>query len=199
MRRRFEHRFDLMMGICPIFQPQMKRDSGIHRKRTEEFLRQTRVIFTAALLRKFRLKPQERTAADIHRRKRQTFVHGNKKAAETGDTGLIAESFSQSLPQYDAGILHRMVAVHLQIPFHANRQAETSMYRKGVQHVVEKANPGGNGNVSPIETKLNGNVRLLCGSLRRCLSHFVSSSAISSPNARKNAAFSSSFPAVTRR
>ncbi len=199
MCRRLEQSFRLMVGIRAVFEPQMQGDPCVHRESPKKLLSQTDIVLSAALLRKLRLKPEKRTAADVDRRKGKALIHRNEEAAEAGNTGFIAQSLPQRLTKNNPGIFHRMVAVDLKVTLAGNRESEAAMYGESREHMIKKTDSRLNRNIAAVKTERYGNIRLLCGSRYSRFSHAFSPPLSSAVKASRKAAFSASLPAVTRR
>ena len=58
--------------------------------------------------------------------------------AVTAQTGLVAQRFSQGLPQGDANIFNRMVRIDVQIALRFNFKVDHPMAGDLIEHVIEK-------------------------------------------------------------
>lgn len=71
---------------------------------------------------------------------------------------FAAQGFRHGAAEHDTGILHRVVPVHIQVAHRLELQPETPVHREGLQHMIKKADAGGNLHVAAVQTDrcLNG-------------------------------------------
>ena len=82
-----------------------------------------------------------RTAGDIQRAAGKTLVH-RQHEAEAVDAALVAKGQLQGFAEGQAGILHRVVVVDVQIAADVNLHAEAAVGGDLVEHMVKKADAG---------------------------------------------------------
>src|SRR6202453_3078426 len=124
----------------------------------------------------------------VHRSHCQRLIHGHHKISGAHDALLISESLAKRFAQRDPHIFYSVMLIDIQIAGALQRQIETAVPSKQVQHVIEEPNPRRHlVNTLPIHNEFQRNLRLsripLHGSrtyTRRALSHY-SNSRTSSP------------------
>ena len=60
-----------------------------------------------------------------------------------GDALLVSQRFGERLPQTDPDVLHGVMGIHSEIGLRANFEVEEPVLGEEGQHVVEKADSGG--------------------------------------------------------
>ncbi len=89
----------------------------------------------------------------------QGLLHGDRHGAITGDAPPIADRLGEEFPQHNADILHGVMEIDLKVPFGGDFQADPAVLGEVVQHVVEEADPGGDGpDGFTVEDDLRGDV-----------------------------------------
>ena len=79
------------------------------------------------------------------------------------DARLIAQGLAQRLADDDAGVLHRVVAVHLQVACGLDREVNQAVTSQGGEHVVKEADSGVDLNrAGTVEVEAHLDLRL-CG------------------------------------
>ena len=98
---------------------------------------------------------QERPAGDVDRGLGQRLVHRHQRVAEAADAALVAERLGEGLAEHDADILGGVVEVDMQVALGPHRQVEQPVAGQRGQHVVEKADAGGDiGRPGPVEARV---------------------------------------------
>ena len=64
-------------------------------------------------------------------------------AASGGATGAMVRSAARSLAERERAVLRGVVLIHMQIARHLQRDVDQRVARELLDHVVEKADPGG--------------------------------------------------------
>ena len=139
----------------------MEGQAAVDGEGPHKLLRETCVILPHPFLGHLRLIDQERPVGDVQGGEAQSLVHGHVGAGESADALPVADSPTESLAQDNAGVLHRVVAVHLQVALGLQLQAEPGVEGQGVEHVVKKADAGGHLHLSPVQAEVHADVGLL--------------------------------------
>ena len=130
-----------VVGVPAILGPHMQGQPAVHCQGPHKLLRQAGVIRAHPGLWHICLIDQERPSGEVQSREGQRFVHRYIGAPKPADPHLVSQRLPQGLSQYDTGVLHGMVAVHLQIALRRQSQPEACIESPGVQHVVKKTDP----------------------------------------------------------
>jgi hypothetical protein len=94
------------------------------------------------------------------------FVDRDQRIAEPLHAGAVAPCLGQRLAQRDAGVLHGVVGVDLQVALGRDGQVQATVAAQLVQHVVEERHPGVDiAGAGPVEVDLDQDLRLLGGPL----------------------------------
>ena len=83
------------------------------------------------------------------------------------DTPFGTQRLRKRLTQNDAGILNRMVAVHMPVPYRFQFEAKASVDCKGSEHMIKKSDSRGDFDLASIEGKLQRNLCLFGFSAQR--------------------------------
>jgi hypothetical protein len=136
-------------------------DAAVHGEGLEPLAHQLGVEGADLLGRKRAAEDQERPSRDVERDPRQRLVHGQVDIGVAGDAPLVAERLEKRLAEGDAGILGAVVVVDMEIARHLHVEVEEGVARQELQHVVEKADAGGDAGLSrAVEGKGYGHIGL---------------------------------------
>ena len=134
-------------GLCDGMEPVLKK-LGIH-------LAQTRLAETC-------LPDQKRTARNIDSDPAQRLVHRRIRMAVTDDSRLVTQRLCQSLADRERAIFGGVVLVDMQVTVDPAGQVDQRMPRKLFDHMIEKADPGGDiETTGPVEVQLDENIGLM--------------------------------------
>lgn len=97
-----------------------------------------------ALAFEFAGEHEVRPAAEIQRGSGQRLIHRQSEAI-AADPALVAQGLFQRLSQRQAGVLHRVVLIDMQIALGAYAQGEAAMLSDLLQHVIEERQTGSYG------------------------------------------------------
>ena len=159
------------MRVVAIFTFQVQRKSRVDRQRTHELDRQAGVILPAHRLRHGCVEHQIRAAGDIQCAEAERLVHRHECLPKPRDARLVAQTLGNRLPEHDAAVLDRVMAVDLQIALAADAQAKAAVYGKGVKHMVEKADAGIDLAVAAVQIKRQRDIGFLGLACDFSLSH----------------------------
>ena len=81
-------------------------------------------------------------AGDVHHRPHQRLVERHQRIGVAADAGAVAQRALDRQPERDAGVLDRVVTVHVQIAPGLDREIEQGVPGERVEHVVEEADAG---------------------------------------------------------
>ena len=129
--------------VLAVVVPHMQRDAGVLGECLEELAEQLGVEAADLGARKLHLPDEIWPARDIERGSRQRLVHGKVDRGVAADALALAQRPRNRLAERDAGILDRVVVVDVQVALRPDRHVDQRMARKLLQHVVEKADAGG--------------------------------------------------------
>ncbi len=140
----FEERFCHVVGVAAIQDPGMEIGGEIVGKGTHEFLHQLEGESADGIdpLRNLMLK--KGAAAEIQDDPGESFVHGKQHRAVADNAMFIPEGLTDGLTEDDAGVFHRVMEVHMKVPFGAEGEVDQAMFGKKRQHVIEEPDPGVN-------------------------------------------------------
>ena len=169
---RLEYRLECVMRLPRIQNPDVKIHSAGVGKRAEEFAEQRDIKLADVLRRRGSVVNQTRTSGKIKRDKRQDLVHRQNDVTVARDSRLVAERVRNRFPERKPGILHRVVAVDLQIAFHTDVEVELAVFSEKREHVIHERNTRGDARV-PLSVKVDGygNVGLFRRADLFCFSH----------------------------
>src|SRR5277367_1599494 len=101
-------------------------------------------------------------ASQIDRCSCEGFVHGHQEIPGAQDASLCTERLEHRFSERDARVLDGVVLIDVEIAFGCERQIEGPVACNEIEHVVEKADSGGDARVtSPIEIQTDADVRLV--------------------------------------
>src|SRR5581483_2344900 len=107
-----------------------------------------------------------RAAAEVHSDDSKCLVHGHDEVACAHDPTAVPQRAIKCLTKRDAGVFYRVVLVDIQITGCGQVQVETPMPRKQFQHVVEKADPSGDGiSTAAFEHQSHADIGFRCSAL----------------------------------
>ena len=89
------------------------------------------------------LKDEVRPAAEVQRRRAKRLFHRQREVPVAADARLVAHGLAERLAETDAHVLDRVVLVDVQVAGGGDAQIERRMLGQQGQHVVEKADAGG--------------------------------------------------------
>ena len=162
-----------MVRVVAVFGLEVQGQPGVYRQRAHELDRQAGVVPAAHGLRHGRVEHQIGPAGNIQRAEAERLVHWHERLAEPRDTRLVAQALAERLPECNAAVLDRVVAVHLEVALAGKRQAEAAVHGKAVQHMVEKADAGVDAALAALEVEGERNVGLLGFAFDFSFSHLV--------------------------
>ena len=85
---------------------------------------------------------QERPPGEVERDQRERFVHRQQEAPVTADALLHAQRLRESVAHGQTEVLHRVMAVHLQVALRLHREIESAVPREEREHVVHERDAG---------------------------------------------------------
>ena len=85
---------------------------------------------------------QVRPAGDVHHRAHQRLVQRHHRVAVAADAGAVAQRLGDRRAERDAGVLDRVVAVHVEIALRLDGEVQQAVARQRLEHVVEEADAG---------------------------------------------------------
>ncbi len=145
-RQTFEGRFDDVVDVATTLERDMQGNAGRLGKAGDRMFGQRRVEGRVAERDAFRQRHfpiHMGSAGEIEGYFDQRFIQRIQAAGETTHTDLVAERFTERLADGDGDIFHRVVGVDMQVANGGDRQVETAMFAKLIEHVVVKRNAGG--------------------------------------------------------
>ena len=105
---------------------------------------------------------QRRTPAQVHGHHRQGLVHGHHEVAGAVDALAVPQRLGEQLAEHDAGVLHGVMLVHVQIALGAQFQVEAAVFGEQLQHVIEETDAGRDFiGPAPLDAQPSGNARFL--------------------------------------
>jgi hypothetical protein len=166
---RFEDRLQNVVLVRAVKQLDVQIATKLSRKRPPEVLNQLDIKLPNAFA-YFRYSiNEEGSAAQIHYRAHESFIHRHVSRAEANDSFLIAERIGESLANRERDVFDRMMGINVQIAFAFNLKVEQTVAGKQLEHVIEKADSGSDLRVaSAIEIELNSDISLASRSLFIC-------------------------------
>jgi hypothetical protein len=171
-RETLENSFDLVMTRSSVEDLDVEIRAGMIYEAAEEILHQFRLKIAYHPDSNFVAVDQRRASAQVERDHGQRFIHGHDEVTRSVDAFAIAESFGEKLTQYDADIFHGVVLVDIQVAGGLQLQIESAVFRKQLQHVIEKADAGGDVVLSPaVDFQRAADLRFLCVPLNASRSH----------------------------
>ena len=84
-----------------------------------------------------------RTSAEIDCGGREGFVHRHQEISGTQNAAFRAERFLDGFAERDANVFDGVVLIDVEVAFRGDGEIECTVARDEVEHVVEKANAGG--------------------------------------------------------
>ena len=121
----------------------MQVHPAMHRHGAKKFLDELKGEISSDRLDVLRgIKRQIRAPAEIHDDPDQRLVHRDVGKPVAPDPGLVRKRFHQRLPERDAGVLDRVVEIHLDVAAGIEIEIKNPVPREQRQHVVEKRDPG---------------------------------------------------------
>ncbi len=130
------------MTVAAVMHNAVQVHQPIRRHSCPEFLDQLSIEFSDLFRRKFHLPDECRATAEIHRRRRQRFFHGQSEMPVPVNAPLITDGLQQTAPQTDPHILNCVMMVHMQIPHRPDRQIHQGMPGQQRQHMIKEAHSG---------------------------------------------------------
>jgi hypothetical protein len=136
--------------------------AGGLRKSLEKILGKFGLKVADALRADFAGDDAVRASAEIDRRGGERFVHRHQEVSSAQDAALVADSFGNGFAKGDAGVFDSVVLIDVQIALRFDMQIERAVTRDEVEHVIEKANAGGDfGGAAPVEIQTQTDARLV--------------------------------------
>ncbi len=150
------------MAIGAVKRLDVQRESGVAGEGLEELAHKLGVESADPLGRKLGLEDEERPAGHVERDPGQGLIHRQQAVGVAGQSPLVAKRFHQRLPKRDPCVLDRMMIVDVAISLGPNGDVDKGMTRQLVEHMIEKADAGGDvGKPRSIEIKADLNARLV--------------------------------------
>ena len=122
----------------------MQRHHCVEGEGAEELLEQLGVHLADLCTFEIDIPGQKGPARDIDRGLSQRLIHRDQRVAEPADAPLVAERPGKGRAENDAHVFSCMVEVDMQVAVGPDAEVEQTVAGQGSQHVIEKANPGGN-------------------------------------------------------
>src|SRR5579872_1501597 len=115
------------------------------------------------------LENQIRPSTEVDSGHGKSLIPRHQKVASTVDPFLRSERLAHGFTQRDHDVFDGVVLIHVKIAARAKVEIESAVTGEKLQHVIEKADAGGN-SVTPaaIEVQSNLNVRLRRRAMERC-------------------------------
>ena len=104
----------------------------------EEIVYQFRLKIADHASSNFGIDHSRSASAEIYRSKTQRFVHRHQEVSGAQNAALRAECFPDRFAKNDAGVLDRVVLVHVEIAARGEFQIHGAVPRHERQHVIEK-------------------------------------------------------------
>ena len=106
------------------------------------------------------LKHEEVAAAQVEGRGDQRFFHRQREVAVAADAGFVAEGLLERLAQGNADVFDRVMLIDVQIALGLHVQIDGRMLGQKREHVIEKADAGGDVAVArAVEVELDVDLR----------------------------------------
>ena len=105
----------------------MQSEAAVHCKGPQKLFGEAGIISPDHRLRHISVKDQEGPVRKVQNREAQGLVHWDTGGGEAAEPLPIPQGPVQSLAKDDARVLHRVVAVHMQVAAHRHLQIETAV------------------------------------------------------------------------
>ena len=169
---RFEDRFADVVAVAAVVHEDVQVAQRVGGEGLPEFFDQFAVEVADLGRREIGAEDADREpAAQIDRHRGQRLFHRQREVAVAADAGLVAQRLLERLAEADADVFDRVVLVDVQVALGANREVDRGVLGQQRQHVVEKADAGGDIGLAraiQVERELNVRFRLFCGRWWRC-------------------------------
>ena len=116
----------------------MHRAAQAAREAQQEFLHQLGVEIAHLFGGDLQRIAHGRPPADVHSRKDERLIHGQRTGAVAVDAGAITQRLAERAAQHDGDILHGMVIIHLHVAAAGEREVEPAVAAEQLQHMVQK-------------------------------------------------------------
>ena len=121
----------------------VQRDQRVIDEALKKLVDELRVELADRAAGELRIQHQTRAAREIDHHARQRFIQRHIAVAVARQAALVAHRLLDRLADGNAHVFHRVVAVDVQIALALHIQIDQAVARDLVQHVVEKADAGG--------------------------------------------------------
>ena len=128
-----------VVGIFSIKALHMQSEAAVHCKGPQKLFGEAGIISPDHRLRHISVKDQEGPVRKVQNREAQGLVHWDTGGGEAAEPLPIPQGPVQSLAKDDARVLHRVVAVYLQISLGLYFQPQSAVKSEGCEHVVKKS------------------------------------------------------------
>ncbi len=153
-----------VMIVLAVQRFDVQRDSSSLREGMEPVLEHLGIHLAEPLLAELGVPHQPRTTGDVERDAGQRLVHRGERIAVAADAALVAQRLRHRLADRDAGVLHRMMLVDMQIALRADVKVDQRVAGELLQHVIEEADAGFHLiQAGAVEIDGDGDVRLAGG------------------------------------
>ena len=105
---------------------------------------------------------EKRTVGKIQSGVAQRLIHGNKGGSKPAYPRLVSKGLLDGLPQNDAHILYRVMAVHMEIAPGGQLQPEFRVESQRRQHMVKETDSGVNLDGPAVQIQGQRDLSLLC-------------------------------------
>ena len=139
----------------------MQGESAVHGKGPHKLLSEAGIIAPDPGLGHLRVKNQKGAVGEIQDGEAQCLIHGDVGGSKAADALPVSQGPAQGLSQDNTHVLHRVVAVHLEISLGPQFQPQAAVKGKRSEHMVEKADAGGYLDLSPVQAEVRADVGLL--------------------------------------
>ena len=137
--RRFKNRFADVMTVATVVQLNVKIAQQICRHRLPKIFDQFTVKIADLWRRKAGIEHHEIPAAQIDGGRHQRFFHRQGKMAVATNSLFVAQRFSHHLTDADTSVFDGVMLVNVQVSIRVNGQIDQRVFRKQLQHMIEKS------------------------------------------------------------
>ena len=130
------------MDFAARHQFHMQIDSSFYAESLQKFMKQRSVQRSDFFRRRDQIVNQIRPTGQVQRNHHQAFIHREQKTPVTPDPGLVPQGFGEGFAQHQPHIFHRVMGIHIQIPFRLDFQVKFAVPGEKFQHVVHEPDPG---------------------------------------------------------
>lgn len=150
-----------MVGVDTFEVVNVQRYTRVVDEALEEFVHQLRVQLADHAAGELHVHVQTWATGKVHHNAAQSLIQWHVGMAVTANAFFVAHRLGKGLAQGDAHILHRVVAVDVQVTLTLNVQIDQTMTGNLVDHVVQKTNPSmQSGLATAVQIDANGDLGL---------------------------------------